>query len=255
MKIKVLDDGHVRLVDRMGDDSSVVQAARISYGAGTKTKREDGKLIHYLMRKRHTSPFEQVEFKFHIRLTMDTWRQGVRHRTAHVNEYSTRYSEAINSMYHTAPDAWRLQSKDNKQGSCGYLSVEEGKILSDMEIEYLTKARGWYEFKLSKGIAREQARKDLPLSTYTEIYWKIDLHNLFHFLSLRLDSHAQWEIRQYAIAIARIVSDVVPICWEAFVRYRLMSVVDGDWIEAKEKYKDSYGSVVSTGYDSTNSTE
>lgn len=221
----VLDDGFVRAVDYMGNDASIVQAARVSYGKGTKKIHEDRGLIRYLLRHKHTTPFEMCEIKLHVRVPMDTWRQWIRHRTANVNEYSTRYSEAIDSCQKTLPNLWRRQSTQNKQGSEGFLAEEEGVILSQEEEEFHTKAYQLYQKRLLKGVAREQARKDLPLSTYTEAYWKIDLHNLLHFLALRMDPHAQWEIRQYANTIGNeIVSKWVPIAWEAFQDYRLHSL-------------------------------
>jgi len=219
----VLDDGHVILVDVMGEDSSIVQAARVSYGKGTKTVREDRGLIRYLMRRRHTTPFEMAELKFKIRVPMDCWRQWIRHRTASVNEYSTRYSEAIDSMAGTPSGRWRRQNPDNRQGSSGqFLDAEEGARLTAGEKFLQEEARLTYIDRLAAGVAREQARKDLPLSTYTEAYWKIDLHNLLHFLSLRLDPHAQYEIQQYAQVIGYgIVRPLFPITWEAFEDYRL----------------------------------
>jgi thymidylate synthase (FAD) len=219
--IPVLDDGFVRVVDYMGDDSAVVQAARTSYGKGTKRRHEDRGLLRYLMRHAHTTPFEMCELKLHVRVPMDVWRQWIRHRTASVNEYSTRYSEAIDAAQRTAPDAWRLQSTGNRQGSSGLLPVEQGRQLSDEEGRLQRSARGIYEARLAAGVAREQARKDLPLSTYTEAYWKIDLQNLLHFLELRMDAHAQEEIRAYAHVIGeRIVATWVPLTWEAFLDYR-----------------------------------
>ena len=221
-RIDVLDDGFVRVVDYMGDDSSVVQAARVSYGRGTKTKRDDSRLIRYLMRNRHTTPFEQCELKLHVRVPMDCWRQWIRHRTAHVNEYSTRYSEAIEATQETSPLAWRLQDAGNRQGSRGRLPATDGSYLSSREGKLHSLAREIYRERLDMGVAREQARKDLPLSTYTEAYWKIDLHNLLHFLKLRMDSHAQSEIRQYAVAIGgRVMARWVPVTWQAFVDHRL----------------------------------
>lgn len=219
--------GYVRVIDTMGDDSAIVQAARVSYGKGTRTVREDEGLIRYLMRHRHTSPFEQCEIKFHVRVPMDTWRQWVRHRTANINEYSTRYSEAIEEMAFTSPNQWRMQAKDNKQGSDGTLGVSvwdaawDGRRLSREETSLQARMREVYKHRLEAGVAREQARKDLPLSTLTEAYWKIDLHNLLHFLELRLSPHAQQEIREYAWAIARVVEDWVPYTWGAFRDYRL----------------------------------
>jgi len=223
-EIKVLDDGFVRLVDVMGDDSSIVQAARVSYGEGTKSVSSDRGLIRYLMRHGHTSPIEQVEMKFHIRIPMDAWRQAIRHRTFNTNEYSTRYSIAIDATQKTEPDQWRLQAKNNKQGSAGFLNSEMGEYLSKQEGNFIATARDMYEQRLKLGVAREQARKDLPLSTYTEAYWKNDLHNIFHFLRLRLDSHAQLEIRKYAEAIAVFVKNKFPLAWEAFEDYRLHSM-------------------------------
>jgi thymidylate synthase (FAD) len=221
---KVLDDGFVRVVDAMGSDSGVVQAARISYGAGTKQVHEDRGLIRYLMRHRHTTPFEMCEIKLHVRVPMDCWRQWIRHRTANVNEYSTRYSEAIDAAQKTSPAEWRSQSKANRQGSGSYVEVATGEQLSSRERELQELARKVYEERISQRVAREQARKDLPLSTYTEAYWKIDLHNLLHFLSLRMDAHAQHEIRAYALVIGNeIVAKWCPLTWEAFVDYRLQA--------------------------------
>jgi len=219
--IRVLDDGFVRVVDYMGDDSAVVQAARTSYGRGTKRRHEDRGLIRYLMRHAHTTPFEMCELKLHVRVPMDVWRQWIRHRTASVNEYSTRYSEAIDAAQKTAPDAWRLQSASNRQGSAGLLPVEQGAALSEQEARLQREARDIYEARLAAGVAREQARKDLPLATYTEAYWKIDLQNLLHFLELRMDEHAQQEIRAYAAVIGeQVVAKWVPLTWEAFLDYR-----------------------------------
>jgi thymidylate synthase (FAD) len=218
----VLDDGFVRLVDYMGDDAAIVQAARVSYGKGTKRVQQDRALVRYLMRHWHTSPFEMCEIKLHVRVPMDTWRQWIRHRTANVNEYSTRYSEAIDAFQRTPADAWRLQATANRQGSAGSLAAELGTRFSAEEEELQRKARGVYEARIAAGVAREQARKDLPLSTYTEAYWKIDLHNLLHFLALRMERHAQQEIRAYATVIGeQIVARWVPVAWQAFLDYRL----------------------------------
>lgn len=220
--VSVLNGGFVRVIDIMGGDSSVVQAARISYGEGTKTAREDRALIRYLMRHRHTSPFEMAEIKLHVRVPMDAWRQWIRHRTANVNEYSTRYSVAIDECLRTSPEEWRSQGRANKQGSGEFLNHEVGRELTGMETSLYEESSRVYNKSLELGVAREQARKHLPLCTFTEAYWKIDLHNLFHFLSLRMDSHAQKEIRQYATAIGEeIVAEWVPVCWEAFLDYRL----------------------------------
>lgn len=221
-KFPVLNDGFVCLVDVMGDDSAVVQAARVSYGVGTKRVSDDRTLIRYLLRHRHTTPFEMAEVKLLIRVPMDCWRQWIRHRTANVNEYSTRYSEAIDSTQTTTPDAWRTQASQNRQGSGDPLPADVGARLSDDERSLQDQARRVYEARLQAGVAREQARKDLPLSTYTEAYWKVDLHNLLHFLALRMDAHAQEEIRLYASAIGhQIVRPLFPVVWEAFEDYRM----------------------------------
>ena len=221
-RFPVLDDGFVRVVDYMGGDESLVQAARVSYGRGTRQVTEDRSLIRYLLRHRHTSPFEMCELKLHVRVPMDCWRQWIRHRTASVNEYSTRYSLAITSAQKTAPLAWRSQSKDNKQGSGVPLASALGEELSREEAELIEWAQQVYEHRIAEGVAREQARKDLPLSTYTEAYWKTDLHNLLHFLELRMHPHAQQEIRAFANVIGEeIVRRWAPLSWEAFVDYRL----------------------------------
>lgn len=219
---KVLDDGLIRVVDYMGDDSAVVQAARVSYGEGTKKTSDDRGLIRYLLRHRHTTPFEMCVLKLHVRVPMDAWRQWVRHRTSSINETSTRYSIAIEGTQKTAPDQWRIQATDNKQGSSGWLDKEAGAELTNREAEFHDTARELYNDRLEQGVAREQARKDLPLCTYTEAYWKMDLHNLLHFLALRMDPHAQLEIREYANIIGReIVARWVPLVWEAFEDYRM----------------------------------
>lgn len=221
---KVLDDGFIRVIDYMGGDESIVQAARVSYGKGTKKTSEDRALIRYLMRHMHTTPFEMCEIKLHVRVPMDCWRQWIRHRTANVNEYSTRYSLAIDSAQKTKKNEWRKQSATNKQGSSNFVDESIGTILSEKEELLHRNIRDLYEERINFNVAREQARKDLPLSTYTEAYWKIDLHNLFHFLALRMDSHAQYEIRAYANVIGdEIVSKWCPMAWEAFKDYRLNS--------------------------------
>ncbi|HEY1602042.1 MAG TPA: FAD-dependent thymidylate synthase [Pirellulales bacterium] len=221
-KFQVLDDGFVCLVDVMGDDQSVVQAARVSYGEGTRKVSDDRGLIRYLMRHRHSTPFEMAEIKLLVRVPMDTWRQWIRHRTANVNEYSTRYSLAIDATQETPADAWRSQAETNRQGSGASLDVTLGAQLSAEEVALQREARRVYEQRIARGVAREQARKDLPLSTYTEAYWKVDLHNLLHFLALRMDAHAQWEIRSYAATIGeQIVRPLFPLVWEAFDDYRL----------------------------------
>ena len=223
--LPVLDAGFVRLVDYMGDEAAVVQAARVSYGAGTKRRQDDVALLRYLLRHEHTTPFEMCELKLHVRVPMDTWRQWIRHRTASVNEYSTRYSEAIDRAQTTPADGWRLQHNVNRQSSGPPLGADVGARLSEEEERFQRDARGLYERRLAAGIAREQARKDLPLSTYTEAYWKIDLHNLLHFLELRMKENAQQEIRRYATVIGeRLVAAWLPNIWQAFVDYRCTAV-------------------------------
>lgn len=224
-EIKCLDKGFIRLVDYMGDDSSIVQAARVSYGKGTKTKRADRELIRYLIRHRHTSPFEMVEFKFHVKLPIFVARQWIRHRTANVNEYSGRYSEMKDEFYLPDIEQIRPQSTSNRQGR-GEQPLEEEQAKQVLNIfeqahELLYKE---YKWLLSIDLARELARINLPLSTYTEWYWKIDLHNLLHFLKLRLDLLAQYEIRQYAKAIMELIEPIVPVTIEAFRDYLLDSL-------------------------------
>jgi thymidylate synthase (FAD) len=229
-KYPIGSDGFICLVDVMGDDASIVQAARTSYGTGTKKVSDDRNLIRYLYRHGHGTPFEMVEFKFLIRCPMDVWRQWIRHRTANVNEYSTRYSEAIDSCAKTGVIDWRLQAKDNKQGSLGNLPAKtpapgfedqllDGIALTEIESQFHNEARRVYEQRLRAGVAREQARKDLPLSNYTEAYWKCDLRNILNFLSLRMDPHAQLEIRLFANAMYEIVKQVCPLAVEAFDEY------------------------------------
>lgn len=278
-------DGSVQLLDVMGHEREICEAARVTAQTTAKLPTEDVGLMRYLMRHRHSTPFEMVEVKLRVKVAMDTWRQWIRHRTANVNEYSTRYSPAIDECQMTPPDGWRLQSVSNRQGSAGplgdawpnnyvilplddelqpsiFLSEETKKeqglwgvfafdsyddlqewhfdnsklmlkyfgnyanltpsfYLSQREKEFVGDARDTYEERLKFGVAKEQARKDLPLSTMTIAVWKIDLHNLLHFLSLRMDSHAQFEIRQYANAIGQIVSSIYPVAWRAFENYRL----------------------------------
>lgn len=221
-EIKVLDKGFVRLVDVMGNDSSIVQAARVSYGVGTKTVNEDRGLIRYLLRHKHTTPFEMVEFKFHIKLPIFIARQWIRHRTANVNEYSGRYSEMKDEFYLPDVEQLRHQSTLNKQARSeeqldNQVSLEIQEMMQDTQESLYNE----YKDLLDKNLAREIARINLPLSNYTEWYWKIDLHNLFHFLRLRIDDHAQYEIQVYGKAIAEIVKEIVPTAWEAFEDYIL----------------------------------
>lgn len=223
-EVKVLDHGFVRLVDYMGGDDDIVAAARVSYGKGTKKKREDRGLIRYLMRHMHTTPFEMVEFKFHVKLPIFIARQWIRHRTANVNEYSGRYSVMEDEFYVPPADQVKGQSKKNRQGRD---DTEISPEAQEQFLSFLNSSNDHlyeeYQKALKGGVARELARINLPLSLYTQWYWKIDLHNLFHFLKLRLDPHAQWEIQQYALAMAEMVKQVVPVAWEAFEDYQLNS--------------------------------
>lgn len=261
--------GFVRLVDAMGSDDRVVEAARLTAQTEGKDFADDRTLLRYLMRHLHTTPLEFGEIVVHIRVPMDCWRQWVRHRTASINEYSTRYSEAIDAQCRTPPDAWRRQSESNRQGSSGNVVTDfpagysydagvnrvygardkdgrvvtedrkaadqigltfplhphtdnaAGEFLSMREYLFQQQAQDLYEERLAFGVAKEVARKDLPLSTFTEAYWKIDVHNLLHFLALRMDSHAQQEIRDYATVIGeQLVAKLFPVTWEAFLDYR-----------------------------------
>lgn len=218
--IKVLDHGFVRLVDVMGTDQAIVQAARVSYGKGTKNVRADRGLIRYLLKHQHTTPFEMVEFKFHCRMPIFVARQWIRHRTANVNEISGRYSVMEDTFWQPAPADFRTQGGTNRQGSGDATidnskSVEFSKIFKDDQ--HLLYRH--YEEAMALGTAREVARVNLPLSLYTEWYWKIDLHNLMHFLHLRMDAHAQKEIRVFAEAMAVFVKKACPITWEAFEEF------------------------------------
>lgn len=221
-EIPCLDKGFVRLIDVMGNDAAIVQAARVSYGSGTKKVHEDRGLIRYLLRHAHTTPFEMVEFKFHVKLPIFVARQWIRHRTANVNEYSGRYSEMKDEFYVPAPDQIRAQSTSNKQGRAeDAFAPEESDRIRTMMSDTQDKLYAEYQELLGTDLAREIARINLPVSNYTEWYWKIDLHNLFHFLRLRIDAHAQYEIRVYGEAMAEIVKAVVPAAWEAFEDYLL----------------------------------
>lgn len=221
--IQVLDHGFVRVVDYMGNDAAIVQAARVSYGEGTKTLRDDEGLIRYLLRHRHTTPFEMCEIKFHIKLPIFIARQWIRHRTANVNEYSGRYSVMDNDFYLPKPEHLAVQSAINHQGRGEMLRGEAAEqaisiIKSDSEAAY-----AHYEQLMEgdTGLAREIARMILPVNYYTQWYWKIDLHNLLHFLALRADSHAQYEIREYANAMLELVRAWVPVTYQAFMDYRI----------------------------------
>ena len=223
-EIKVLDKGFVRLVDYMGGDQRIVQSARVSYGEGTKTVRQDRALIHYLLRNWHTSPFEQVQLTFHCKMPIFIARQWIRHRTARLNEISGRYSVMKDEFYVPQPDKVSFQSKDNKQGRGEVLPLEEAMaVIAQLEREQ-KEAYAGYTDMLDKGVARELARTNLPLSLYTEWYWQIDLHNLFHFIRLRADAHAQYEIRAYADALAQCAKAVAPMAYEAFEEHIVGSI-------------------------------
>src|SRR5438552_2332329 len=215
-EIPCLDKGFVRLVDYLGGDQRIVQSARVSYGEGTKTVREDRGLINYLMKNDHTSPFEQVIFTFHCKMPVFVARQWVRHRTARLNEISGRYSVMKDEFYVPEPEDVCMQSSDNKQGSGDALPFEDAlAIIRQFEEDYKL-LYAHYEGLLEKGLARELARILLPLSLYTEWYWQIDLHNLFHFLVLRTDAHAQKQIRVFGEALGMCAKAVAPLAYEAF---------------------------------------
>jgi thymidylate synthase (FAD) len=224
----VLDHGFIRVIDYMGDDSAIVQAARVSYGAGTKHVQNDEGLIRYLMRHWHSTPFEMCEVKLHVKLPVFVARQWIRHRTANVNEYSARYSVLDREFYIPAPEQLAAQSVVNNQGRGEVLTGEEAARVLDLLKSDANRAYDHYEAMLSQdgqqGLARELARMNLPANIYTQWYWKVDLHNLFHFLRLRADPHAQYEIRVYAEAIAACVRDWVPLAYAAFEDYRMGGV-------------------------------
>jgi thymidylate synthase (FAD) len=223
-EIKVLDKGFVRLVDYMGGDQRIVQAARVSYGEGTKTYRQDRGLIHYLIKNWHTSPFEQVQLTFHTKMPIFVARQWVRHRTARLNEISGRYSVMKDEFYVPEPEHVCYQSESNKQGRSEPLPEPLAReVIAVMEEEQKSMYAS-YEALLEKNVARELARANLPNSLYTEWYWQIDLHNLFHFIRLRMDPHAQYEIRVFAEAMAECAKAVAPLAYEAFEEHILGSV-------------------------------
>jgi thymidylate synthase (FAD) len=220
--IPCVDHGCVRVVDYMGDDGAVVQAARVSYGRGTRKVNEDRGLIRYLMRHRHTTPLEMCELKVHVKLPIFVARQWIRHRTASVNEISARYSVLDREFYLPRPEHLAVQSTNNKQGRGEVLESEAAERVLALLRRDATTAYDSYEAMLEdEGLARELARMNLPVSWYTQWYWKVDLHNLLHFLALRLDPHAQYEIRVYGEALASVVRAWVPHCWEAFEDYRV----------------------------------
>ena len=217
----VLDHGFVSLVDYMGSDEDVERAARVSYGYGTRKRSATRGLIRYLRRHRHTTPSEMVEFKFHCAMPMFVARQWIRHRTASVNEYSGRYSLMPLLYYRPQGDHFALQSESNRQGRDEVASRAVWEQAVARWDQLRAEASGTYEWLLEQDVARELARIDLPLSTYTQWYWKIDLHNLLHFLSLRADPHAQWEIQEYARVMAGMVKRVAPMSFEAWQDYDL----------------------------------
>jgi len=232
----VLDHGFVRVVDYMGNDDAIVQAARVSYGKGTKRKSEDEKLINYLMKNRHTTPFEMAEIKLHVKLPIFVARQWIRHRTASVNEYSARYSILDREFYVPLPEHLAAQSQSNRQGRGGILQSEESEVVvntirSDSEnayVHYLSMLNsdesGEEVDPARQGLARELARINLSLNFYTQWYWKINLHNLLNFLRLRADPHAQYEIRAYAAVILDLVQRWVPSTYEAFVQHQMQAL-------------------------------
>lgn len=224
----VLDHGFVRVVDYMGDDAAICQAARVSYGRGTKSVQNDEGLIRYLMRHWHSTPFEMCEVKFHVKLPVFVARQWIRHRTANVNEYSARYSILDREFYIPTPEHLAAQSTVNNQGRGETLQGEEAARVLDMLREDAMRSYDHYEEMLSQdgkqGLARELARMNLPANIYTQWYWKVDLQNLLHFLRLRADPHAQYEIRAYADAMCKIVADWVPAAFGAFRDYRMDAV-------------------------------
>jgi thymidylate synthase (FAD) len=234
--IPLLDHGFVRVIDYMGDDAAIVQAARVSYGRGTRRVSEDAGLIRYLMRHRHSTPFEMCEIKYHVKLPIFVARQWIRHRTANVNEYSARYSILDREFYIPAPEQLAAQSSSNRQGRGAVLAGEEAAHVLHLLREDATRTYDHYAEMLNEdaagapvdpsrqGLARELARMNLTLNTYTQWYWKTDLHNLFHFLSLRADAHAQYEIRVYAEAMLQTVDAWVPQAAAAFRDYRLGAV-------------------------------
>jgi thymidylate synthase (FAD) len=231
--LPVLDHGFVRVVDYMGDDAAVVQAARVSYGRGTKRVSEDKGLINYLMRHRHTTPFEMCEIKYHVKLPIFVARQWIRHRTANVNEYSARYSILDNEFYVPAPEHLAAQAATNRQGRGEVLEAEAAAQVLHLLREEAGRAYRGYADLLNEdekgaridparpGLARELARMNLSLNFYTQWYWKIDLHNLMHFLSLRADAHAQYEIRAYAEVMLKTLERWVPLTYAAFLEYRM----------------------------------
>ena len=222
---EVLDHGFIRVIDYMGDDAAICQAARVSYGKGTKSVQNDEGLIRYLMRHWHSTPFEMCEIKLHVKLPVFVARQWIRHRTANVNEYSARYSILDREFYFPAPEQLAQQSTINNQGRGEVLGeAEAARVLEILKGDAARCYDHYQEMIDDVGLARELARMNLPANIYTQWYWKVDLHNLFHFLRLRADAHAQYEIRVYADAIAKVVADWVPAAFGAFEDYRMGGV-------------------------------
>ena len=257
----VLDKGFVRLVDYFGGDQRIVQSARVSYGEGTKSLSQDGALIDYLLRHQHTSPFEQVVMTFHVKMPIFVARQWVRHRTGRMNEVSGRYSIMKEEFYVPEADKVSPQSKDNKQGraSEAFDSETANKIINQLEEGQKSSYENYSEL-LDAGLAREIARINLPLSLYTEFYWEMDLHNLFHFLKLRLDSHAQYEIRVYAEVMLEMCKKVAPMATESFINHQnngvnfsgeemdaLRAILDGKPNPLEGKKKDRFEEKIRTG--------
>jgi len=216
---KVLDKGYIRVVDIMGNDTSIVQAARVSYGKGTKKVSQDRSLIRYLLRHKHTSPFEMCVIKLHLKMPIFIARQWVRHRTASVNEYSARYSVMPDEYY--IPEKIEFQSQDNKQGRSGELDAKESKKIIKQIKEHSHKSHKFYQNLLDANVARELARSVLPINVYTEFYWQMNLHNLLHFVRLRSHPTAQYEIRVYSDIIQEILKQWVPVVYEAFCDYEI----------------------------------
>lgn len=236
-EFSVLDKGFVRLVDYMGGDQRIVQSARVSYGAGTKTVSQDGALIDYLLRHQHTSPFEQVVLTFHLKMPIFVARQWVRHRTGRMNEVSGRYSLMKDEFYVPAGDKIQPQSTDNKQGRSDepFPPEKSAEIIASLESGQQSAFEN-YSKLIDCGLAREVARINLPLSLYTEFYWEMDLHNLFHFLKLRLDSHAQYEIRVYAQVILELCRRVAPMATASFENHQNAGVnFSGEEMDALRK--------------------
>ena len=231
--IPLLDHGFIRVIDYMGDDAAIVQAARVSYGKGTKKISEDQGLINYLMRHRHSTPFEMCEIKFHVKLPIFVARQWIRHRTANVNEYSARYSILDKEFYIPQPEHMAAQSKVNNQGRGDILEGAQAEKIMQLLKDDAERAYDHYQLMLNEtetgdkideneeGLARELARMNLPVNFYTQWYWKVDLHNFMHFLSLRADAHAQYEIRVYAEAMLEVMRKWVPATYQAFMDYRM----------------------------------